>query len=112
MKEQTELEFLLERYEMNFRDKAPKFDANFSEDELCELLKICLRNNKNLSELSELDFLKLQYEVRFGENLDYDFETLWEEQELLAALRDCLASNKPYKSPNGINSLVEQGVVF
>lgn len=112
MSEQTELEFLLSRYANKFNETPPEFSKTLSEKNICAILRKSLRDGESFSTMSEVEFLQLQYQAMFGESLTYNFMTIYTEEELLTALRECLSSGKPYELPDDVKQLIEQGADF
>ena len=112
MSEQSELEFLSSRYADKFNEEPPEFSATLSGKNICAILRKSLRDGENLREMSEVEFLQMQYRALFGESLTYNFMTIHTEEELLTALRDSLKSGKPYELPDDVKQLIEQGANF
>lgn len=109
-----ELMYLLTRYEADFHEKIPPLACDFTDEEICRLLRTAWNCNgkQNFNEISKTEFLQRQYKIKFGEELGYNYMTIHTEQDLLTALRECLATGKPYELPGDINKLIDQGTVF
>ena len=112
MPKQSELEFLVARYTEKFQYEPPQFVNTLTKKEICSILRRSLRDSKSLSELSEVEFLQMQYRAKFDEPLTYNFITIHTEEQLITALRECLESGKAYELPEETRRLIDQGAVF
>lgn len=102
-------------YEKLYGESVPLFAFDLSEEVKGNVIFECFARQKVISELTEVEFLQLQYECQFGESGDFigDYcSPIHTEEQLVTALRDCLAKGKPYELPEDVRRLMEQGVEF
>ena len=103
----------IRRYEEYFHEPVPPLECELADKTFCKLLSDVLTfSKKSFSQMSEVEFLQLQYQAAFGESLGYNFMTIHTEEELLTALRESLKSGKPYELPDDVKRLIEQGANF
>lgn len=109
----TEMEYLLDQYEKKFHDVPPPIDAELTDDQMCNFLRECLRSKDNPRNMSEWDFLDLQYKVKFPDDEGIPLMMVpMTEDEWKLTMRKCLRSGKPYELPEDVVKLVEEGVDF
>ena len=106
------LEIMTAVYERYFGEGVPPFEYALPDDTKGNVLLECLTYQKRISQMSEAEFLQLQYRAAFGRSLRYNFMTIHTEEELLTALRESLKSGKPYELPDDVKRLIEQGANF
>ena len=106
------LEIMMAVYERYFGESVPPFEYALPDDTKGNIILECLTYQKRISQMSEVEFLQLQYRAAFGRSLRYNFMTIHAEEELLTALRESLKSGKPYELPDDIKRLIEQGAIF
>lgn len=99
-------------YSRIFGEAVPLFEYDLLDDVKGNVLLECLTYKQKISTMSEVEFLQLQYQAMFGEDLTYNFMTIYTEEELLTALRESLKSGKPYELPDDVKQLIEQGANF
>lgn len=99
-------------YSRIFGEAVPLFEYDLLDDVKGNVLLECLTYKQKISTMSEVEFLQLQYQAMFGEDLTYNFMTIHTEEELLTALRESLKSGKPYELPDDVKRLIEQGANF
>ena len=99
-------------YERLFGESIPTFENGLSDDVKAKVLHECIFWQKKISDLTAVEFLQLQYECRFGEQLTYNFMSIRTEEHLTTALRECLKTGKPYEIPESAEKLLEQGAIF
>ena len=106
------LEILLEVYSRLFGEAFPSFEFDLADKVKEKVIFECLDQQTQASKLSEIEFLQMQYQAKFGESLTYNFMSIHTEEQLLAALRECLNSGKPYELPAETRRLMKQGAIF
>ncbi len=99
-------------YERLFNESVPTFENGLPDETKAKAILECVFGQRKISELTAVEFLQLQYECRFDEQLTYDFMTINTEERLVTTLRDCLKTGKPYELPKAIKRQIAQDAVF
>ena len=101
-----------ELYERLFGEPVPTFEYDLPSDVKAKVILENIDNQRKFSDLTEQEFLTLQYEHWFKEPTPDKFVPCGFSGDIVAALRDCLSKGKVHPLSGELRELVEQGAIL
>ena len=105
-------EIASELYERLFGEPVPTFEYDLPSDTKFEIILWSTYDQRKFSDLTEEEFLKLQYKCWFKELTPDEFAPCGFSGDIVAALRDCLSKGEAHPLSRELRELVEQGAVL